>query len=82
MKCNRTHHRGKVYKDHLEFKRKNENTPPESIKINDVQDLELKGLRPIAKKQILRFLKKIKTNGRKNLYLSEINRILLHEYDV
>jgi hypothetical protein len=78
-KCERNHHRGKIFKNHLKYKKekktelKNENLDDENIKVN------LDDLRPIAKRQLRRLFKKAKRSGNYDLYKNEIIKLIKNE---
>lgn len=76
-KCLKHHHRGKIYKDHLQFKRqviKNKN-----INSNEINFANFDTLRPIAKRQILKLLKKMKTSKKPGFYKNQIERVIEYE---
>ncbi|MFX1313986.1 MAG: hypothetical protein ACFFHD_15450 [Promethearchaeota archaeon] len=76
-KCKKYHYRGKIYKDHLNYKKEDtikDNYPDdENIKI----DLDI--LRPIAKRQLHRLFKKMKSSGNHELYKNEIIKLIKNE---
>jgi hypothetical protein len=76
-KCEKYHYRGKIYKEHLDYKKeeisKNNYPNDENIKIN------LDNLRPIAKRQIHRLFKKMKSSGNRVLYKNEIIKLIKKE---
>ena len=76
-KCNKYHYRGKIYENHLDYKKEdtNKDTYPddENIKVN------LDTLRPIAKRQLRRLFKKIKSSGNHELYKNEIIKLIKNE---
>lgn len=75
-KCEKYHYRGKIFREHLYYKReipKNQTYEEDNIKIN------LNDLRPIAKRQLLRLLKKAKTTKNHDLYRKEIIKLIENE---
>ncbi|MFW9988699.1 MAG: hypothetical protein ACFFC3_08600 [Candidatus Odinarchaeota archaeon] len=76
-KCNKYHHRGKIFEEHLKFKKKDikKNNHPDNkdIKIN------FKTLRPIAKRQLSRLFRKAKISGNHELYKNEIVKLIKKE---
>ncbi len=76
-KCKKYHYRGKIYKDHLNYKRE------VSRKANIIDDenikVKLDTLRPIAKRQIHTLLKKMKSSGNQQLYKNEIIKLIKNE---
>ncbi len=89
LKCNRHHHEklGTIYEKHLKFSNKkilNKNELEQvKSKIPDdkILEFDMKKLRPIAKRQINRLLKKLSYEKKPELYIWEINRLLLHEFE-
>lgn len=77
IKCKKYHHRGKIYTAHLDYKkqenRKEKSSYDENIKIN------LDTLRPIAKRQLRRLYKKMKSSRNYELYKSEIIKLIKKE---
>ncbi len=76
-KCNKYHYRGKIYKEHSDYKKEEfnkDNYPDvENIKIN------LDTLRPIAKRQLRRLLKKMESSSNHDLYKNEIIKLIRNE---
>lgn len=76
-KCNKYHYRGKIYKDHLDYKREKpkitSNIDEDELKIN------IDKLRPIAKRQLHRLFKKAKSSGNHELYKTEIIKLIKKE---
>ncbi|MFW9941231.1 MAG: hypothetical protein ACFFFT_09330 [Candidatus Thorarchaeota archaeon] len=75
-KCKKHHHRGNIYREHLKFKKKDKCTKTvdyENIKIN------FESLRPIARRQLNRLLKKIDTTGNHEIYKMEIIKLIKNE---
>jgi hypothetical protein len=84
--CERYHYRGKIYKDHLEYKveKKGRKTQSllrkrNSIPSENILDFDADKLRPIARRQIKRFLKKMKKTNKIRFYTREINRVIIYE---
>ena len=76
-KCKKYHYRGKIYKEHLDYKKeeisKNNYLDVENIKIN------LDSIRPIAKRQLRRLYKKMKSSSNYELYKNEIIKLIKNE---
>ncbi len=76
-KCKKYHYRGKIYKEHSDYKKEEfnkDNYPDvENRKIN------LDTLRPIAKRQLRRLLKKMDSSGNHELYKNEIIKLIRNE---
>ncbi|MFX0040398.1 MAG: hypothetical protein ACFFCY_13610 [Promethearchaeota archaeon] len=78
-KCRMHHHRGKIYKDHYNYKNEeiienNDKNPDDGgIKIN------FDDLRPIAKRQLQRLYKKMKSSENHDLYKIEIMKLIKKE---
>lgn len=75
-KFNIYHHRGKIFKDHYDFRRKNiksQSYGGEEIEIN------LNDLRPIAKRQLHRLLRKVKKSNNREFYKNEIIKLIESE---
>ena len=75
-KCKKYHHRGKIYKVHLKFKKEEEikkTADYENLKI------DLESLKPIAKRQLHRLLKKVNASGNHELYKNEIIKLIKNE---
>ena len=85
LKCKRTHFRGKIYEDHLEYREKKskKNNPNHKTKnpipSNEIIEFDFDELRPIARRQIQRCILKMHQTKHFGLYIKEINRIILHE---
>jgi hypothetical protein len=75
-KCKRYHHRGKIYGEHLKFKKREENANSTD---NDTLKVEFESLRPIAKRQLNRLLKKIHKTGKNEIYKKEIIKLIKNE---
>lgn len=79
--CKQNHRSGKIYKDHLKFKKVEENhIPCRKVLLCIWEDLP-----KIAQRQILRYISKMvwdkKSNysKRRKLYIREINKVILEE---
>lgn len=85
LKCKRFHYRGKIYENHLKFKEKikQKNNPINNkknfIPSNKILEFDVDELRPIAQRQIQRWVMKMNQSKRFMLYKREINKIILHE---
>ncbi|TFG27066.1 MAG: hypothetical protein EU532_08315 [Promethearchaeota archaeon] len=83
--CKRYHYRGKIYRNHLKYQAKKQgkknhfNLKKKSIPTDKIIKYEKKDLRPIAKRQIRRFFRKMYLTKNFKLYTREINKIILHE---
>lgn len=75
-KCKRYHHRGKIYKEHLKFKETEENA---NFSETETLKVEFESLRPIAKRQLNRLLKKIHENDSSEIYKKEIIKLIKNE---
>ncbi|MFX1297395.1 MAG: hypothetical protein ACFFD2_21385 [Promethearchaeota archaeon] len=75
-KCKKNHHRGKIYKDHLKFKE-----DKKTIKITNDEKItvDFNSLRPIAKRQFNRLLKKMEKTGNQEIYRNEIIKLINNE---
>lgn len=79
-KCQRYHHRGKVYKEH--FQHKWIKQQKSKIKINrefDLKDVNFEDLRPIAQRQILSLLKRMIRTEHPEYYKKRIIRVIKYE---
>jgi hypothetical protein len=76
-KCSKHHYRGKIYKDHIEFKK--QEIDYESSNSEDIDFTNLKNLRPIAKRQILKLIRKMNTSKKPGLYKNQIKRVIEYE---
>ncbi len=76
-KCKKNHYRGKIYKDHLVYKR-NEFINDINPEIDYIK-VDLDTLRPIAKRQLRKLLKKVKSSDNHELYRNEIIKLIEYE---
>lgn len=76
-KCNRYHYRGKIYKKHKEYSQKRKK--PISHLKNGLIYFNFKELRPIAQRQILTLIKRMKETNNKEMYIEQLNRVIKHE---
>lgn len=74
-KCEGYHYRGEIYTKHLKFKKSNQN---KTYNLKN-KKINLNELRPVAKKQIKRLLKKMKKSKRPEIYKSEIKKVIHFE---
>ncbi|TFF90894.1 MAG: hypothetical protein EU548_00660 [Promethearchaeota archaeon] len=74
--CKRYHYRGKIYQEHLSYKKKKDIN---SLKKNEIDSLDLERFRPIAQRQISRLLIKMESTGNHELYSNEISKIINKE---
>ena len=76
-KCKKYHYRGKIYKEHLDYKKKeiSKNNYPDDENIK----IDLDSLRPIAKRQLRMLFKKMKSSGNHELYKNEIIKLIENE---
>ncbi|MFW9998721.1 MAG: hypothetical protein ACFE9Q_05975 [Candidatus Hodarchaeota archaeon] len=76
-KCDKYHYRGKIYREHLDFKREKIS---KDISADDKElEINFKKLRPIAKRQLQRLFKKAKHSGNHELYKKEIIKLIENE---
>ena len=84
-KCKRTHFRGKIFEEHLKY-RKTRNNPKQkkksSIPSEKIIEFEFDELRLIARRQIQRLVMKMHKTKNFRLYTKEINKIILYEKDL
>ncbi|MFX1502996.1 MAG: hypothetical protein ACFFDH_18695 [Promethearchaeota archaeon] len=78
-KCKKNHHRGKIYKDHLEYKKKEISKNKDKEAEDDTIKVNLDTLRPIAKRQLNRLYKKMKLSGNHEFYKTEIIKLIKNE---
>lgn len=90
-KCNRFHYRGEIYDKHLEYKEEElkkkdtskfigkKSKKKKKIPSDKVINFNYESLRPIAKRQIDRLYKKMRKTNNKELYIFQINKVILHE---
>ncbi|MFX1256360.1 MAG: hypothetical protein ACFFAN_00730 [Promethearchaeota archaeon] len=84
-KCKRKHYRGKIYENHLKYRKKNNKVinpnkkKKNFIPSNEIIEFDFNELRPIAWRQIRRLVMKMHQTKNFKLYTKEINKILLHE---
>jgi len=79
-KCKRYHHRGKIYKEHLQYKENKRK--PSKVHISrdiDLKDVDFEDLRPIAKRQILSLLKRMTRTEHPDFYKKRIMRVIAYE---
>jgi hypothetical protein len=74
--CKNYHHRGKIFKDHYDFRR--ENTKRQSRDKGEI-DINIDELRPIAKRQLYKLLRKAKKSNNLELYKNEIIKLIESE---
>ena len=77
-KCKKYHHRGKIYKDHLKYKKEKEHLDNLNNK-NQKLTINYDELRPIAKRQLHRLFRKMELTGNQELYKHEIFKLLENE---
>lgn len=90
-KCKRFHYHGKIYEDHLKYNDKEKNKKNISKNLNlksrkenkiqskKVMDFNYDTLRPIAKRQIDKLFDKMRTTHNNDLYVFQINKLIIHE---
>ncbi len=78
IKCKKHHHRGKIYKDHLKYKKK-EAQEEHRNRQNEKTKISYDDLRPIAKRQLRRLYRKMKLTGNHELYKQEIVKLIENE---
>jgi hypothetical protein len=80
MQCKRYHHRGKIYKNHFQYKMLNKK--PSKIQIShdvDLKEVSFEDLRPIAQRQILSLLRRMTSAEYPEYYKKRILRVIAHE---
>ena len=75
-KCDKYHYRGKIYQEHIYFKR--EITQNQFYDNNETK-INLDDLRPVAKRQFYRLLKKAKSSKNSDFYRNEIIKLIENE---
>ncbi|MBN1802573.1 MAG: hypothetical protein JW891_13760 [Candidatus Lokiarchaeota archaeon] len=88
-KCKKNHIRGKIYKDHLKYQEKivkksktncnKKDQKKRKIPIDKVIEYNYNKLRPLAQRQIDRLLKKLHNTENYQLYIYQINKLIIHE---
>lgn len=76
-KCRKYHHRGKIYTNHLNFKRKE--VKVDDSQLIDPEDVNFEDLSPIAKRQILSLIKRMKKNYYPEFYKNRIMNVIKYE---
>lgn len=76
-KCRKDHHRGKIYTNHLNFKRKE--VKVDDSQLIDPEDVNFEDLSPIAKRQILSLIKRMKKNYYPEFYKNRIMNVIKYE---
>lgn len=77
LKCEKYHYRGKIYNNHLQFKR--EQNYNEKKDLTNIEELEFESLRPIAKRQILLLIRKMENSKMPEFYKKQITRVIVYE---
>ena len=72
--CRNLHKSGKIYEYHKKYWGNEDAIPSDKILSYDP-----KKLRPVAKRQIIRLAYKMNKNKKKDIYIREINRLLISE---
>ena len=79
-KCRRYHHRGRIYKKHLQYKKNKSKTSKVQISRDfNPEDVNFEELRPIAKRQILSLLKRMTRTEHPEYYKKRIIRVIAYE---
>ena len=74
--CKKKHRCGKIYQDHLQFKKVEKKEYPS----DKIMKFNIDSLRPIAQRQITKYLEKIKlTPKMRGVYISKINELIEFE---
>ncbi len=84
-KCKKNHFRGKIFEEHLKYRKKNNNAnnkKKNSIPSDKIIEFDFEELRPIARRQIRKLVMKMHYTKKFGLYTKEINKIILHEKDL
>lgn len=76
-KCKRYHYRGKIYKEHKLYREKR-NKPIFYLR-NGIVDFNFNELRPIAQRQILTLIKRMKETNNKEMYIEQLNRVIQYK---
>jgi hypothetical protein len=76
-KCEKHHHRGKIYQEHQDFKR--EKVLAEEPINNESILYDFDSLRPVAKRQILKLIKKMKKSTKPEIYKKQIEKVIQYE---
>ena len=76
-KCDGNHRYGKIWEDHQQYRKKEVVSKKiEAVKLLPFDPLTM---RSIALRQIGQLFYRMGLNGRKNMYLNEINKIIIDE---
>jgi len=84
VKCERFHHRGKIYEKHLKYK-KSDNKKPinedlnNSISVNEILNYDISEFRNIAKRQYKNLIEKMYMSKNYDMYAQEIRKLILYE---
>jgi hypothetical protein len=79
-KCKRYHHRGKIYKEHLQYRKNKQKKSSVQISQDiDLKDIDFDELRPIAQRQILSLLKRMTRTEHPEYYKKRIMRVIAYE---
>lgn len=76
-KCKRYHYRGKIYDEHKLYREKRKKFV--SYLRNGIIKVNFEKLRPIAQRQVLILIKKMKETSNKEMYIEQLNRVIQHE---
>ncbi|MFX1420054.1 MAG: hypothetical protein ACFE9N_14140 [Promethearchaeota archaeon] len=77
--CKKHHHRGKIYENHLEYKKEERRKNDDKNLKDDETKINFNDLRPIAKRQFRRLYKKMNLSGNHELYKTEIIKLIKKE---
>lgn len=72
--CQRTHYRGKIYKEHIKYKKKTDADIPDN-RLYKMRGYTLKNL---AKRQLTQLMKKY-LRDKRSIYTKQMNKLLLKE---
>jgi hypothetical protein len=79
-KCERYHHRGKIYQKHLIYKKNKQKKAKVQISRDiNPKDVNFEDLRPIAKRQILSLLKRMTRTEHPEYYKKRIMQVIVYE---
>ncbi len=76
-KCKKYHYRGRIYTEHLKYEK--EEIKKELYPDNNDIKISYKKLRPVAKRQLHRLVKKANNSDNHDLYKKEIIKLIRNE---
>ena len=78
-KCKRYHHHGKIFKEHIKYKKEKKQKVKDKSFVDEDLKINIDNLRPIAKRQLKRLVKKANRLGNYELYKNEIIKLIKNE---